>query len=84
MVSFEKFILVFSKALKCHVPSPGALEKRGVGALELVAMDMKTRYGVSFQVFYTLYLHGSAHQMAYVLPFILIFLQTSTFDSVYY
>ena len=37
--------------LQCHVPSPGALEKRGVGALELVAMDMKTRYGMYFQVF---------------------------------
>lgn len=49
--------------MQCHVPSPGALEKRGVGALELVAMDMKTRYGMSFQVCCTVQLNGSDYEM---------------------
>lgn len=40
--------------------STGALEKRGVGALELVAMDMKTRYGITFNL---LYPYGSDPQM---------------------
>jgi hypothetical protein len=49
--------------VKFHARSPGALEKRGVGALELVAMDMKTRYGMSFQVFYILQLNGFDYQL---------------------
>ena len=43
----------------------GALEKGGVGALELVAMDMKARLAVSFYLSYSL---SSVLIMLFYLP----------------